>query len=132
MGQYPVNFPYPSVRPRPNVWDDVGLPRQAADAARAWADRFARLPKAEQRAMVTRLTVATIRYQARKRGYPEPHIVLAVMRLAADGHSFEVDHYEPLPVELGGTGEWPEGFDPATLAANPPPLAGLPKKRRSG
>jgi hypothetical protein len=100
-------------------------------AKRGGEARQARLSPAERRAVVTRITVASMRSTARKRGLPEPHIILAVMRLSADG-SPVVDHYAPLPVELGGDGKWPPGFDPASLDITPPPVAGLPKKRSPG
>ena len=127
-GVYPPWLPPAPTRARPNLYDNVILPRLATQGGKAFQ---ARLSPAEKRAMVTRITVASLRSRARKRGHPEPHIVLAVMRPAADG-SPVVDHYEPLPVELGGTGEWPKGLDPASLDTNPPSLVGLPKKRSPG
>lgn len=127
-GIYPPWLPPQQPRRRPNVFDDVVLPRLAKSGGEA---RQARLSPAERRAMVTRITVASMRSTARRQGQPEPHIILAVMR-PGDGDTPVVDHYEPLPPEYGGTGEWPEGFDPASLADTPPSLVGLPKKRSPG
>ena len=62
-----------AVRPR--------LPMLAGVAGRAWAAKFHSLPAQERADIITRMTIASLRAHAKRKGYPPP----VVSRQLQDG-----------------------------------------------
>ena len=111
----PVLFPPARLTPTgrynpPRQYDLTRLPAQAKAAGQAWADAFARLPVNQQRAIILRAVVGTLRSNARQAGHPEP-IIMEAKYKPLEGGGYVLDQSQPmvpLRPEYGCDGYMPE------------------------
>ena len=88
---------------RPSFYALEVLPKLAKAGGAAWADDFARRPTQEQRAIIWHAVTGSIRYWARRMGYPDPIILESTVR-PLKGGGYELVSTAPLRPEWGGDG----------------------------
>lgn len=121
---FPVLFPPARLTPTgrynpPRQYDLTRLPAQAKAAGQAWADAFARLPVNQQRAIILRAVVGTLRSNARRAGHPEP-IIMEAKYKPLEGGGYVLDQSQPmvpLRPEYGCDGYMHEAPDPQPAQA---------------
>ena len=124
----PVKLPFWARRPAPRAkrfYDLEVLPKQAGTAGRFWAEDFARLSTQEQRTIIAKMTVGTLRYWARRMGYPEPIITETLIR--DDGTTEE----RPLRPEWGGAKKTRTGPFAPHEEPKAPTKTNIPPKRKA-